>query len=110
MEFIRRFLQHVLPSGFMKVRHFGFMSATCSVNTDTIRQMILKQTRSPLLQPTCKPEAPGGPYCPDCGGVLVFVKSILPFHKTLYDTGRLIICIEENAIDHPGSVNNRQYG
>ena len=24
-EFIRRFLQHVLPTGFQKVRHFGFM-------------------------------------------------------------------------------------
>jgi hypothetical protein len=26
IEFIRRFLQHVLPDGFMKVRHFGFMN------------------------------------------------------------------------------------
>jgi hypothetical protein len=25
-EFLRRFLQHVLPSGFMKVRYFGFLS------------------------------------------------------------------------------------
>ena len=24
-EFIRRFLQHVLPTGFMKIRYFGFM-------------------------------------------------------------------------------------
>jgi hypothetical protein len=23
MEFIRRFLQHVLPKGFMKIRHYG---------------------------------------------------------------------------------------
>ena len=28
IEFIRRFLQHVLPDGFMKVRHFGFMNTT----------------------------------------------------------------------------------
>jgi hypothetical protein len=27
MEFLRRFLQHVLPTGFVKVRHFGFLSA-----------------------------------------------------------------------------------
>lgn len=27
-EFIRRFLLHVLPSGFMKIRHFGFLSNT----------------------------------------------------------------------------------
>ena len=27
-EFIRRFLLHVLPSGFMKIRYFGFLSHT----------------------------------------------------------------------------------
>jgi hypothetical protein len=26
MEFLRRFLLHVLPTGFVKVRHFGFLS------------------------------------------------------------------------------------
>src|SRR5262249_15678974 len=26
LEFMRRFLQHVLPADFMKVRHFGFMN------------------------------------------------------------------------------------
>ena len=25
-EFVRRFLLHVLPKGFMKIRHFGFLS------------------------------------------------------------------------------------
>ena len=29
VEFIRRFLQHVLPSGFVKIRHFGFMANPC---------------------------------------------------------------------------------
>jgi hypothetical protein len=28
MEFIRRFLQHVLPTGFMKVRYCGLLIAT----------------------------------------------------------------------------------
>src|SRR2546427_5135668 len=41
IEFIRRFLQHVLPDGFMKVRHFGFLHASCAIPTDTIRLMIL---------------------------------------------------------------------
>jgi len=26
IEFIRRFLLHILPSGFMKIRHFGFLA------------------------------------------------------------------------------------
>jgi len=29
VEFIRRFLLHILPSGFVKIRHFGFLSSRC---------------------------------------------------------------------------------
>ena len=32
LEFIRRFLMHVLPKGFTKIRHFGLL-APCNVNT-----------------------------------------------------------------------------
>ena len=32
MEFMRRYLQHVLPSGFMRVRHFGFLSHSFGVS------------------------------------------------------------------------------
>lgn len=31
-EFIRRFMVHVLPSGFMRIRHFGFLANTCRKN------------------------------------------------------------------------------
>src|SRR5262249_31951369 len=37
LEFIRRFLQPVLPDGFMTVRHFGFPHATCALPRATIR-------------------------------------------------------------------------
>ena len=30
-EFMRRFLQHVLPTGFVKVRYFGFLSPNCDL-------------------------------------------------------------------------------
>ncbi len=26
VEFIRRFLMHVLPNGFMRIRHYGFLA------------------------------------------------------------------------------------
>lgn len=87
MEFIRRFLQHVLPSGFMKVRHFGFMSPSSNLNADDIRQLIMKQTADVLQMPLEKPDSPLGPYCPDCGGKLVFLKSIRPFYRELHDSG-----------------------
>jgi Putative transposase/Transposase zinc-binding domain len=35
-EFMRRFLQHVLPSGFQKVRQFGFLSANSRVSAEMV--------------------------------------------------------------------------
>jgi hypothetical protein len=29
VEFIHRYLQHVLPAGFVKIRHFGFLANPC---------------------------------------------------------------------------------
>jgi hypothetical protein len=40
MECLRRFLQHVLPEGFMKVRPFGFLHASCALSLATIRLLI----------------------------------------------------------------------
>ena len=40
-EFIRRYLSHILPDGFMRVRSFGFLSNACkSKNIDLIRALI----------------------------------------------------------------------
>lgn len=40
MEFIRRFLQHVLPTGFMKVRHYGFLNPNCGIAIEKISEII----------------------------------------------------------------------
>ena len=37
MEFIRRFLRHVLPTGFMKVRCYGFLNPNAAVKLDDVR-------------------------------------------------------------------------
>jgi hypothetical protein len=50
LEFIRRFLQHVLPTGFMKVRHFGFLNglepsarfASLGSNPYLVRSVLLR--------------------------------------------------------------------
>jgi hypothetical protein len=42
-EFIRRFLLHVLPQGFMRIRHYGFLANCC-------RQDRLAQIRTALEQ------------------------------------------------------------
>lgn len=40
LEFIRRFLQHVLPSGFMKIRYYGFLNASCRVTIEKLRELV----------------------------------------------------------------------
>ena len=83
MVFIGRFLQHVLPAGFMKVRHYGFMNGSCAIKIARIRQMITACFKdiSILLSDvvTRSPEATGqGPYCSGCGGKLIYLFSFIP--------------------------------
>ena len=40
MEFIRRFLQHVLPAGFQKVRHYGFLSPNSGISIEAVRWLV----------------------------------------------------------------------
>jgi len=40
-QFIRRFLLHILPEGFMKIRHFGFLANSCKKeNLESIRKQL----------------------------------------------------------------------
>jgi Putative transposase/Transposase zinc-binding domain len=39
-EFIRRFLQHVLPRGFQKVRHYGFLSPNSRKPIEAVRWLV----------------------------------------------------------------------
>jgi hypothetical protein len=70
MEFMRRFLQHVLPTGFMKIRYYGFMSPASSVSLDRIRALIEWLFGFNVNFPDPEPEPIHKPTCPDCGGNL----------------------------------------
>jgi hypothetical protein len=51
-EFIRRFLQHVLPRGFVKVRYYGFLSSGLRQRLATVCQ----QLTSPAFEQPASPE------------------------------------------------------
>jgi hypothetical protein len=40
MEFIKRFLQHVLPRRFMKIRHYGFLNPNSTSSIHQLRELI----------------------------------------------------------------------
>ena len=71
LEFIRSFLQHVLPTGFMKVRYFGFINPNCKVGLDTISALIELSYGFNLPELDADVLEPWQPIvCPHCGGAL----------------------------------------
>ena len=79
MEFIRRFLQHVLPEGFMKIRHYGFMHARCKVTVETIRKLITRAGKDTQKFVPPPPPARFKPLrCDQCGGIMQWKRFISP--------------------------------
>jgi len=79
MEFIRRYMQHVLPSGFMKVRHYGFVNPNSSISLEKISALIGLAYGFNVQPPKRSRPSVLEQYCPDCGGKLTYLYSILPY-------------------------------
>jgi len=78
IEFIRRFLQHVLPKGFMKVRYYGFLNPTSSIPLDKISSLIELSFGFEITHSKPKIEPPHPLTCPDCGGILKYRLFMMP--------------------------------
>ena len=85
-EFMRRFLLHVLPDGFQRIRHTGFLAnGHRRAKLALIRRLLAatphaRTGQSPPAQqePSLfQPERPEVPPCPSCGGRMVIIE-ILP--------------------------------
>ena len=61
MEFVRRFLQHVLPRGFQRVRHYGWRAAAAKAKWERIGALL--DWRAPAVVQAA-PAPP--PVCPAC--------------------------------------------
>ena len=82
-EFIRRFLLHVLPDGFHRIRHYGFLA-----RGDRSERIELCRKLARADQPT-EPDAPtyeeapvktcAALTCPDCGGLMRRIGIVQPF-------------------------------
>jgi hypothetical protein len=68
-EFIRRFLLHVLPDGFHRIRHFGFMANGHRAEKIALcRQLIAAQSACAEPKPNRPHDAAGVLPCRECGG------------------------------------------
>src|SRR5215831_13109172 len=57
IEFIRRFLLHILPPGFVKIRHFGFLAHPHRRSALLLAQKLLRAPVFPPPWPDAPPEA-----------------------------------------------------
>lgn len=78
VEFVRRYLSHILPKGFMRVRHYGFLSNRCRR-----KKLSLIQKQTCCARPINKEISPVPRCChwacPKCkGGELILVGLTLP--------------------------------
>ena len=74
-EFIRRFLIHVLPSGFHRIRHYGlFANGERADNLARARQLLAVLPTQSELSDTDADE-PLMPSCPCCGGRMIIIET-----------------------------------
>ncbi len=75
LEFIRRFLQHVLPHNFMKVRYYGFLAAASRKKLARLRKLLymdgIPEKDDDNSRATTKVL-----LCPLCGGQLQWIETI----------------------------------
>ena len=77
-EFMRRFLLHVLPKGFRRIRHFGFLANACrTAKLPVIRAALQAPEPAPAIEPADYRERYAIltghriDLCPVCGGCMV---------------------------------------
>ena len=84
-EFIRRFLIHVLPKGFHRIRHYGLLASGVKANNLALARKLL-DTAPPAPEPEDAASDPATPNpCPCCGSAMriieVFKAGELPRHS-----------------------------
>ena len=88
-EFIRRFLLHVLPQGFVRIRHFGFLSNRCKKENVRKCRELIDNTQQP---PECPEKTTQKlmleltgidiSLCPCCKkGTLRIIRELFPLWK-----------------------------
>jgi hypothetical protein len=78
-EFIRRFLLHVLPRGFHRIRHYGLFAGTARKASLALARHLLAIAPPPVDDPAKEP-LDTRPPCPCCGGHMIVVETFARWH------------------------------
>ena len=80
-EFLRRFLQHVLPQGFHKVRYYGLLSPRNRVTLKRL-QLLLAERRRDKEATSAAPPLQSERRCPCCHEGIMVIVGILPRQRS----------------------------
>jgi hypothetical protein len=77
-EFLRRFLLHVLPRRFVRIRSFGFLANRRRKEHLPLSQRLLQtsQRPSPPTSAASEPQLPWAGRCPHCGATMVIIERL----------------------------------
>jgi len=73
-EFIRRFLLHVLPKGFVRIRHFGFMANYQRSKSFELSRQLLGM--APVIHSTEDPSTDSAWLCPLCHAPMTVIERL----------------------------------
>ncbi len=79
-EFIRRFLLHVLPRGFHRIRHYGLLASATRKSSLALARHLLATAPPPIDDPAEEP-IDTRPPCPCCGGRMIVVETFARWHE-----------------------------
>jgi putative transposase len=75
-EFLRRFLLHVLPGGFTRIRYFGFLANRCRAVSLELCRKLLGQSEAVEPEPVGSLKVPATWPCPRCSQAMIFVERL----------------------------------
>src|SRR5437764_1738006 len=77
-EFLRRFLLHLLPKGFVRIRHFGFLANRRRATLLPLCFQLLGVVQPSQTEPQASPAQEPSPLwlCPKCGGRMVVIERL----------------------------------
>src|SRR5437867_9107165 len=76
-EFLRRFFLHVLPRGFVRIRHFGFLANRFRASRLALSRQLLSSNSTPPAEVViCAPSSQTSSlcHCPRCGAAMIVIQ------------------------------------
>ena len=77
-EFLRRFLLHVLPPGFVRIRHYGFLANRRRTAAIALCRKLISEAIPAMAEPVKPSGCRSNWTCPSCSGSMMVIERLTP--------------------------------